>query len=173
MTLSRRDRTPDQVLAAALRSLQEKGWDDATRRYAEDAWAGHELAAGDASGAVVALVAVSSRMSPTVSRDRWQQYLEPISDLLGVEHPDTLTTRHNLAFWRGRAGDAAGAAAAFAELLPIRERVLGVEHPDTLRTRNNLASWRGRAGDAAGAAAAFAELLPIRERVLGAEHPDT
>jgi len=93
--------------------------------------------------------------------------------VLGPEHPDTLSTRHNLAFWRGEAGDAAGAVAAFAELLPIRERVLGPEHPDTLSTRHNLASWRGEAGDAAGAVAAFAELLPILKRVLGPEHPGT
>ena len=64
----------------------------------------------------------------------------------GPEHPDTLATRANLARWRGRAGDAAGAVAAFAELLPIRVRVLGPEHPDTLATRHNLASWRGEAG---------------------------
>ena len=66
--------------------------------------------------------------------------------VLGPEHPDTLTTRNNLAAWRGEAGDAAGAVAAFAELLPLRERVLGPEHPDTLATRHNLASWRGEAG---------------------------
>ncbi|MGW2357745.1 FxSxx-COOH system tetratricopeptide repeat protein, partial [Streptomyces phaeofaciens] len=96
---------------------------------------------------------------------------------LGPEHPDTLTARHELARWRGAAGAAAGAAAALAELLPVRERVLGPEHPDTLATRHELARWRGTAGDAAGAvagaAAALAELLPVRERVLGPEHPDT
>jgi len=70
--------------------------------------------------------------------------------VLGPEHPDTLTTRNNLAYWRGRAGDAAGAVAALTELLPIRERVLGPEHPDTLTTRNNLALLREEAEDAAG-----------------------
>ena len=95
------------------------------------------------------------------------------ASLLGAEHPATLITRSNLASWRGEAGDAAGAAAAFGELQPIMARVLGADHPDTLTTRNNLASCRGEAGDAAGAAAAFEELLPIRARVLGADHPDT
>ena len=87
--------------------------------------------------------------------------------------PDTLTTRDNLAFWTGEAGDAAGARDQLAALLPIRERVLGPEHPDTLITRHNLAHWTGQAGDAAGARDQLAALLPIRERVLGAEHPDT
>ncbi|HZM77933.1 MAG TPA: tetratricopeptide repeat protein [Candidatus Limnocylindrales bacterium] len=62
--------------------------------------------------------------------------------MLGADHPDTLTTRHNLARWRGQAGDPAGAAAAFAELLHDRLRVLGADHPHTLTTRHNLARWR-------------------------------
>ncbi|MEV5540077.1 tetratricopeptide repeat protein [Saccharopolyspora shandongensis] len=92
---------------------------------------------------------------------------------LGPDHPDTLTTRHNLAFWRGEAGDAAGAAAAFEELLADRLQVLGPDHPDTLRTRSDLARWRGNSGDPAGAAAALEELLADRLRVLGPDHPDT
>ncbi|MGW2896731.1 hypothetical protein ACWDAO_19440 [Streptomyces sp. NPDC001212] len=35
-------------------------------------------------------------------------------------------------------------SAAFAELLPVRERVLGAERPSTLTTRNELARWRGQ-----------------------------
>src|SRR5512144_719266 len=87
--------------------------------------------------------------------------------VLGPDHPATLTTRANLAYWRGEAGDPAGAAAGFADLLPERLRVLGPDHPDTLTTRANLAYWRGKAGDPAGAAAGFADLLPEMLRVLG------
>ena len=82
------------------------------------------------------------------------------SGSLGPEHPDTLTTRANLARWTGEAGDAAGARDQYAALLPIRERVLGPEHPDTLTARHNLAHWTGEAGDAAGARDQFAALLP-------------
>jgi hypothetical protein len=60
----------------------------------------------------------------------------------GPDHPTTLTTRHNLASWRGRAGDAAGAAAALTELLKDRMRVQGPDHPHTLTTRHELAYWR-------------------------------
>jgi hypothetical protein len=67
--------------------------------------------------------------------------------VLGPEHPETLTARHNLAYWTGTAGDAAGARDQLAALLPIRERVLGPEHPQTLSTRHNLAYWTGQAGD--------------------------
>ncbi|GAA2788942.1 hypothetical protein GCM10020219_070490 [Nonomuraea dietziae] len=72
------------------------------------------------------------------------------------DHPDTLATRYGLG---GRAGDAAGAAAALEELLADQKRVLGPDHPATLITRGNLADFRGEAGDAVGAVAAFEELL--------------
>ena len=92
---------------------------------------------------------------------------------LGPDHPDTLTTRSNLYYWRGRAGDPAGAATAYAELLTDLLRVFGPDHPDILTTRINLASCRGRAGDPAGAATAYAELLTDQVRVLAPDHPNT
>jgi hypothetical protein len=65
--------------------------------------------------------------------------------VLGPDHPHTLTTRSNLASWLGEAGDPAGAATAYAELLTDQLRVLGPDHPDTL-TRGNLAYCRGKPG---------------------------
>ncbi|GFJ85116.1 hypothetical protein Phou_092960 [Phytohabitans houttuyneae] len=46
----------------------------------------------------------------------------------------------------GEAGDPAGAAHAFEELLADNLRVLGPDHPDTLTTRGNIAYGRGRPG---------------------------
>ena len=91
-------------------------------------------------------------LSPTRIRD---------SDAYGPEHPHTLIARYDLAYWTGKAGDAAGARDQFAALLPVHERVLGPEHPDTLTARAELARWTGEAGDAAGARDQFAALLPI------------
>ncbi|SER03038.1 tetratricopeptide repeat protein [Actinokineospora terrae] len=89
------------------------------------------------------------------------------------DHLDTLAIRHNVARWRGEAGDAAGAAHALAELLDDYLRVLGPDHPDTLITHHNLAYWRGEAGDPAGAAQTLTELLNHHLRVLGPDHPHT
>jgi hypothetical protein len=50
-----------------------------------------------------------------------------------------LTACAHLARWRAEAGDAAGATAAFEQLLADRLRVLGPDHPDTLATRSYLA----------------------------------
>jgi Tetratricopeptide repeat len=93
--------------------------------------------------------------------------------VLGPDHPETLTARSNLAYMRGRAGDATGAVAAFEALLTDELRVLGPDHPETLTARSNLAYMRGRAGDAVGAVAAFEALLTDRLRVLGPDHLDT
>ncbi|MFE2068355.1 tetratricopeptide repeat protein [Streptomyces sp. NPDC059467] len=109
----------------------------------------------------------------TAARDYFHHLTRTTTSRLGLDHPDTLSTRHNLSYWRGYAGDPAGAAAALAELLDDCMRVLGPDAPGTLTTRHNLALWRGEAGDPAAAAAAFAELLNDRLRVLGSDHLDT
>jgi hypothetical protein len=105
--------------------------------------------------------------------EHWTAMFDTSLRVLGPDHPDTLTTRHNLARWRGASGDPAGAAVSFADLLTDRLRVLGPDHPDTLTTRHNLARCGGEAGDPAGAAAALADLLTDRLRVLGPDHPHT
>ena len=66
--------------------------------------------------------------------------------VLGADHPDTLSTRGNLALRLGEAGRVDDAVAAFEVLLADRLRVLGADHPDTLSTRNNLADLLGEVG---------------------------
>jgi hypothetical protein len=61
--------------------------------------------------------------------------------VLGEDHPDTLTTRSNLAHLTGESGDVTGAIEQYRDLLQVQQRVLGEDHPDTLLTRSNLASW--------------------------------
>ena len=51
--------------------------------------------------------------------------LLPMSErVLGPEHPDTLTARHNLARWTERAGDAAGARDQLAPCCPSASGLL-------------------------------------------------
>jgi hypothetical protein len=107
------------------------------------------------------------------ARDHFQRLTETITHHLGPDHPHALATRHSLAYWRGEAGDAVGAATVLAEVLADAIRILGPDHPDTLTTRHNLARLRGEAGDPASAATANAELLEDRLRVQGPDHPDT
>ncbi len=105
--------------------------------------------------------------------DYWTALTADASRILGFHHSNTLTARHNLAYWQGEAGDAAGAASAFAGLLEDSIHVLGPEHSQTLSARHEYARWRGRSGDAAGAVDAFEALLEDSQRVLGPDHPMT
>jgi Domain of unknown function (DUF4062)/Tetratricopeptide repeat len=107
------------------------------------------------------------------ARDLQQRVLRAQAQMAGLEQPDTLTARGNLAHWTGQAGDPAGARDQFAALVPVDEQVLGPEHPETLRARANLARWTGEAGDPAEARDQFAALVPVDEQVLGPEHPET
>jgi hypothetical protein len=93
--------------------------------------------------------------------------------LYGSDHPSVLDARYGLAKLRGDAGDPAGAAAAFAELLADQIRLEGATHRNTFDIRNELARWRGYAGDAAGAVSALTELVPDLIRSLGADDPRT
>jgi ribulose-5-phosphate 4-epimerase/fuculose-1-phosphate aldolase len=103
----------------------------------------------------------------------WAQLVSDSHHHLGPDHPHALSTRNNLARWRGEAGDPAGAATAAEELLADIRRVLGSDHPAALVARNNIAAWRGQAGNPTGAATALEQLLTDQLRLLGPDHPDT
>jgi tetratricopeptide (TPR) repeat protein len=89
------------------------------------------------------------------------------------DHPSTLITRSNVAFWTGECGDEAEALRLATGLLPDQERVLGPDHTNTLTTRNNIAACTGKCGDVEEALRLSIALLPDVERVLGPDHHDT
>ena len=93
--------------------------------------------------------------------------------VLGPDHPDTLTTRNNLAGAYDSAGRFGEAIELFEQVLDDRVRVLGSDHPDTLTARNNLAGAYDSAGRFGEAIELYERVLFERERVLGSDHPDT
>ena len=99
--------------------------------------------------------------------------VDSLESLLGEAHPDTLTSRNNLAGAYESAGRLTEAIALFEQVLPDRTRVLGEDHPDTLATRNNLAYAYHAAGRLTEAIALYEQVLTDRTRVLGEDHPDT
>jgi hypothetical protein len=54
--------------------------------------------------------------------------------VLGDDHHDTLTVRHELAWALSAQGHHAAAAQYYSEVLGARQRTLGADHPDTLAT---------------------------------------
>jgi len=55
---------------------------------------------------------------PAAARDQLTALLPIRERVLGAEHPDTLDTRHILAYWTGMAGDPAAARDQLTPLPP-------------------------------------------------------
>ena len=68
----------------------------------------------------------------------FQQVLTSQEKVLGLEHPDTLGTRHNLAALYRQQGQHERAEILFQQTLISQERVLKQEHPRTQSIQNNL-----------------------------------
>ena len=102
-----------------------------------------------------------------------QEAVGMLIDALGPDHPDTLTTRGNLALAYRESGNLQKAIDMFEDVLTDRTRLLGPNHPHTLRTRGNLAAAHQQAGHLSTAIDMHQALLPDMSRVLGPDHPDT
>ena len=92
---------------------------------------------------------------------------------LGPDHPDTLTSRNNLADAYQDAGRLDEAITLHQQTLDHQTRVLGPDHPDTLTSRNNLADAYQDAGRLDEAITLHQQTLDNRTRVLGPHHPHT
>ena len=89
------------------------------------------------------------------------------------DHPDTLTSRNNLAGAYKSAGRLAEAIALYEQVLTDSIRILGNNHPNTLSSRNNLAYAYVSAGRLTEAITLYEQLLPDSTRILGEDHPNT
>jgi hypothetical protein len=69
-----------------------------------------------------------------------EQTLADRERVLGADHPQTLTSRDNLADAYRDAGRTAEAITLHEQTRADRERVLGADHPHTLASRHNLAA---------------------------------
>jgi tetratricopeptide (TPR) repeat protein len=113
------------------------------------------------------------RGEPAVSLPLFQRAFELRREMLGDQHPDTLTSARRLALNLRALGQYEVARQLSEETLVRSRRVLGEEHPDTLTSANNLALdlWALRHYEAARRL--VEDILARRRRVLGEEHPDT
>jgi tetratricopeptide (TPR) repeat protein len=102
-----------------------------------------------------------------------RQALSLKKDVLGFEHPSTLTSMNNLAGVLHRQGKYEEAEAMNRQTLARYEKVLGHEHPDTLTSINNLALVLNSQGKHEEAETMHRQTLARREKVLGHKHPDT
>ncbi len=109
------------------------------------------------------------------------QALKLRRDRLGAEHPDTLSSIHELSdlihndgYSRNTSRERLEAARVLAqEALDGRRRVLGPEHPDTLASMTNLGFVLRVLRRYEEALALFDRAYEVQRRLLGPEHPDT
>ncbi len=110
---------------------------------------------------------------PRAALPHYRRAVEIRTDVLGAEHPQTMSCRSNLAAVLIAQGKYAEAEMDYRTLLVILQRVLGSEHPDSLIARNNLASALFGQGKFAEVESEYRVMLDILRRVLGPEHPHT
>jgi Tfp pilus assembly protein PilF len=92
----------------------------------------------------------------------------------GADHPDTLSTVHDLATVFLDQGNYEEAEKLYRENLEIEKRVLGPEHPDTANSMTTLANTiRFIDGHNAEAENLYRKALEIESRVVGPDHPST
>jgi serine/threonine protein kinase len=89
------------------------------------------------------------------------------------DHPDTLSSRRNLANAYHHAGRTSEAIALLEGTLKMYETKLGPDHPDTLMSRSDLATAYRTAGRTAEAITLHEATLKLLEAKLGPDHPDT
>jgi serine/threonine protein kinase len=92
---------------------------------------------------------------------------------LGPEHPDTLTSRSNLAAALRDAGKVSEAIALDEATLKSRMSKLGPDHVDTLKSRNNMALKYVDVGRIKEAIELYESTLKLYEAKLGRDHPLT
>ena len=110
---------------------------------------------------------------PSAAHDYFVGLHAAVRDVLGTDHPDTLTALGECAYWQGKAGQFSESIATLTTVLAGQTTALGPHHPDVLATRGLLGAWQGHSGHAPGAAAQLAELLRVQLDALGADDVDT
>ncbi|MFE2530091.1 tetratricopeptide repeat protein [Streptomyces sp. NPDC059382] len=102
-----------------------------------------------------------------------EQALSRLQPELGNDHPDTLSSRNNLATALQGLSRHQEAADLHQQTLTDRERTLEPDHPQTLGSRNNLAVTLQDLGRHQEAADLHQRNLTDYERTLGPDHPHT
>jgi tetratricopeptide (TPR) repeat protein len=103
----------------------------------------------------------------------FEQIVEARRQTLGADHPDTLTSMHDLAVTYSTLGRRDEAIKLLESNITMRRAVLGPDHRDTLKSMYNLATsllYQGRREDAINL---LSDTLAAQRRVLGSDHLDT
>ncbi|KAA8643699.1 uncharacterized protein ATNIH1004_010473 [Aspergillus tanneri] len=116
--------------------------------------------------------------STYMNQGRWKeaeelgvQVMELRKQVLGPEHPHTLTSMAILASTYTNQGRWKEAEELEVQVIKLRKQVLGPEHPDTLTSMNNLACTWKLLGKVEDALALMEKCAELRRKLLGPDHP--
>jgi tetratricopeptide (TPR) repeat protein len=132
-----------------------------------------DIAAAHGPGVTAAQLLLADWLGRAWRFDEAAEVVAAAAATLGEDHPDTLTSRNNLAYAYQSAGRLADVIPLYERTLADRVRVLGEDHPQTLASRNNLAVAYKSAGRLGEAIPLYERTLADSERVLGEDHPQT
>lgn len=99
--------------------------------------------------------------------------IEQRRQILGDEHPDTITAMRDLAATLLHQDQLQEAAAIQKEVLEKRRRILGEEHTDNIIAMKSLAATLSDLSQLKEAAAMQKDALEKMRRILGEDHPRT
>lgn len=108
-----------------------------------------------------------------VALEPLQQALALRRESLGEDHPETRTSRHQLATWYEEQGDLDAAVDLYRAGLKAREASLGERDPGLIPYLHNLGAVLKARNDFAAAKPCFRRALEIAERHYGNAHPTT
>ncbi|KAJ6788122.1 hypothetical protein PWT90_07397 [Aphanocladium album] len=94
-------------------------------------------------------------------------------EILGADHPSTLTSMANLASTYRNQGRWEEAEKLDVQVMETSKAKLGADHPSTLTSMANLASTFWNQGRWEEAEKLFVQVMETRKAKLGADHPDT
>jgi tetratricopeptide (TPR) repeat protein/cellulose biosynthesis protein BcsQ len=97
---------------------------------------------------------------------RLEQVVRERELMLGADHPDTITTRYNVATQLAELGRYNDALKVGTQVLADRERILGRDHANTLAARNNVARFLRTLGRYDDALALAEQTVSDGNRVL-------
>jgi serine/threonine protein kinase len=170
----------DKVLAAARPEGQEDGLGrEATIRAAVDAaerWIGSAFADRPTVEAAIRNTLGKTYDylgEPALAIRQLERARALRRDALGPDHPDTLTSMHDLASAYLSAGRLPDAAALHEETLKLRRLRLGADHPDTLTSMTHLARTYRAMDRLNDAIKLYEDTLKLRRATLGYDHRDT
>jgi eukaryotic-like serine/threonine-protein kinase len=110
---------------------------------------------------------------PEKSELNLRKALEGRKQVLGAEHPDTLSSKREMAMAQQSRGDLDNAERYYRETLETRQRVLGKEHPQTLDSLLDIGVLKLHQAEYDQAEDYFQQALQGRRAALGDEHPET